>query len=136
MKPEIWGPHAWIFLHSITLEYPDNPTREDKSNMANFFNSLGNVLPCHKCRINFDKHLERYPLTDKVLSCKANLIKWLIDIHNCVNRINNKKELTYEESLQKILDLYNKQDYAILYFGIVLIFITILFTLFKMLSPP
>ena len=27
MKPEIWGPHAWMFLHSITLEYPDRTNR-------------------------------------------------------------------------------------------------------------
>ena len=46
MRPEIWGPHAWIFLHSVTLEYPDNPTDEDKQNMINFIDSLGNVLPC------------------------------------------------------------------------------------------
>ena len=34
MEPEIWGPHAWQFLHSITLSYPDNPTFEDKNNHA------------------------------------------------------------------------------------------------------
>ena len=36
MEPEIWGPHAWQFLHSITLSYPDNPTLEDKNNHAQF----------------------------------------------------------------------------------------------------
>ena len=32
MNPKIWGPHAWIFLHSITLNYPENPTPELKKN--------------------------------------------------------------------------------------------------------
>jgi len=36
MRADIWGPHAWIFLHSISLEYPDNPTNIDKNNMKNF----------------------------------------------------------------------------------------------------
>ena len=90
MKPEVWGPHAWIFLHSITLEYPNNPTNEDKLNIKNFFNSVGLVLPCQKCRLNFNSHLKKYPLTDKVLESKSSLVKWMIDIHNCVNVMNNK----------------------------------------------
>ena len=31
-NPEIWGPGAWLFLHTITLNYPTNPTFEDKEN--------------------------------------------------------------------------------------------------------
>ena len=30
MDPLIWGPHAWFFLHSITLVYPDNPSEQEK----------------------------------------------------------------------------------------------------------
>ena len=36
MDPEIWGPSAWIFLHTITLNYPNNPTIYDKQNYKNF----------------------------------------------------------------------------------------------------
>ena len=25
-----WGPSAWIFLHTITFNYPINPTENDK----------------------------------------------------------------------------------------------------------
>ena len=39
MNPEVWGPPAWTFLHSITLAYPDNPSDIDKSNYENFFSS-------------------------------------------------------------------------------------------------
>ena len=37
MDPEVWGPHGWYFLHSITLAYPDNPTDDDKTYHKNFF---------------------------------------------------------------------------------------------------
>ena len=107
MKPEVWGPHAWIFLHSITLEYPNNPSSDDKLNVKNFMNSLGKVIPCQKCKVNFNNHLEKNPLTDEILMSKSNLVKWLIDIHNSVNKMNNKKEMTYEESLKNLLLLYN-----------------------------
>lgn len=134
MKPEVWGPHAWIFLHSITLEYPDYPTGEDKRNMSNFMNSLKYVLPCEKCRINFENHLEQYPLTNDILSSKSNLIKWLIDIHNSVNKMNNKRVLSYEESLKGLLKLYdcnNNKSYMIIYIFMIILFITICVCLFK-----
>ena len=49
MDPEIWGPHAWIFLHSVTLAYPENPTNIDKKNFELFFNSMQPIIPCQKC---------------------------------------------------------------------------------------
>ena len=58
MNPKIWGKHAWIFLHSITLAYPNCPTDEEKNNTKNFFISLENILPCYECRRNYKKHLK------------------------------------------------------------------------------
>ena len=106
MRPEVWGPHAWIFLHSVTLDYPDNPTIQDKHNMKIFINSLGNVLPCEKCRNNFKHHLKELPITDNVLESKTNLVNWLIDIHNCVNITKMTNKLTHEEAINKILENY------------------------------
>ena len=37
MNPKIWGPGGWLFLHSITLNYPENPTENDKMYHKNFF---------------------------------------------------------------------------------------------------
>ena len=39
-NPEVWGPGAWLFLHTISLNYPTNPTYEDKENYKTFFTSL------------------------------------------------------------------------------------------------
>ena len=124
MRPDIWGPHAWIFLHSISLEYPDYPTDNDKNNMKNFINSLGNVLPCKKCITNFKLHAKT--LDDHVLSSKKNLIKWFIDVHNAVNKFNNKQELTYDNALKNILMLYNKNNSNIL-IGYIIVVIIIIF---------
>ena len=98
IDPEIWGKHGWFFLHSIVNAYPRNPTTADKKNMLNFFMYTQRVLPCFKCRENFAKHLNKYPLTDKILSSDKKLAKWLIDIHNEVNKLTHKKVLTYEEA--------------------------------------
>lgn len=109
MKPEIWGPHAWFLLHSISLEYPENPTIEDKNNMKNFIIYFGKVIPCEKCRVNFNRHLATHPLTDNILSSKENLIKWFIDIHNIVNEMTNKKVLTYDECIEQFSDMYEQK---------------------------
>ena len=62
MDPEVWGPHAWIFLHTITLTYPHNPTDQDKKNYKMFFYNLATVLPCTHCSQNYRIHLKQLPI--------------------------------------------------------------------------
>jgi hypothetical protein len=105
MNPNIWGPHAWKFLHSITLIYPDNPSEQDKINMKTFFTSVGPILPCHKCRNNFGKHLIIFPLNLTALESREKLVKWLINIHNEVNKMTNQPLLTYEQVILNFIDV-------------------------------
>jgi hypothetical protein len=102
IDPSIWGPSLWKSLHYITIAYPDNPTNIDKQNMKLFFGSIGQILPCEKCRLNFSRHLVIYPLTDEVLSSRFDLVNWLINVHNEVNKMNGKKVLSYDE----VMDIY------------------------------
>lgn len=135
MKAEVWGPHAWILLHSITLEYPDNPSEDDKRNMSTFFHALGNVLPCYKCKVNFSNHLEQHPITDTVLKSKTSLVKWLIDVHNDVNKMNNKKTVTYEEGVESILRLYEEKNTNVyIYLSVIVFVIILLFILYRIFN--
>ena len=102
MKPTIWGPYGWLFLHSVTMEYPDKPSSKDKKQMEAFFNSLKHVLPCDTCSRNLIKNMRKTPLTKKVLSSRDNLVVWLIEIHNDVNKSNGKKVLSVKEALQAL----------------------------------
>ena len=86
MDPRIWGPPAWTFLHSVTLAYPDNPTETDRTNYGTFFNNLQPVLPCLKCSNNYLKHIQEDPVENH-LTDKESLVKWLIEMHNKVNRL-------------------------------------------------
>jgi hypothetical protein len=104
ITPEKWGPHGWKFIHYVTLGYPDNPTPEQKENYKYFLTSLGKVLPCHICSNHFKDNLVEMPLDDKALSSKTNLVKWGIDIHNVVNKMKSKPELSYDVALSKISD--------------------------------
>ena len=101
INPSKWGPPSWDFLFYIALSYPDAPTHEDKNNMSNFFTILGKVLPCYTCRDNYSSHLAKFPLEEEQLANRYNLINWLINIRNEVNRENNKPLVTYESIMNR-----------------------------------
>ena len=107
LGPNVWGPYGWKFLHFITIGYPENPSNQDKLNYKNFFHSLGNVIPCPTCAQHYKQHLNMYPLTDNILSNKKNVINWLIDVHNEVNKSLNKRTYTYDEGIDLILSNFN-----------------------------
>lgn len=125
ISPSIWGSAGWKFLHYITFTYPNHPTDEDKESYLNFFNYVGQVLPCKNCRINYKNHQIKYPLNDVVLSTKQNLVNWLINIHNEVNKINGKKIMNYDEVINIYFNNNNKQTFKLSKKAMILLFIFI-----------
>ena len=127
MKQDIWGKHAWIFLHTITLEYPENPSENTKNAIKTMIESLVHLLPCKICQENLSKKLSYHPLTNDILSNKKKLIVWMIDLHNLVNKDIGKKVLTHNEALKYLfkdlkkntVENYNKMYYIVI--GILLI---------------
>jgi len=98
IKPDIWGPHLWRFLHYLSLSYPETPTDEEKEIMLNFLESLQEILPCEKCRYNFNKHLDSLDM--KVLNNNESFVKWMFNTHNEVNKSTGKPELSYDEFIK------------------------------------
>lgn len=101
-NPKLWGSSSWTFLMYIAMAYPDNPTDSDKEYMKIFLRSMGNVLPCEKCRVNFSNHQLRLPLNDAVLNDRYSLLNWLATINNQI-RINNGE---HEMNINDIIDKY------------------------------
>ena len=110
LNPTTWGSHYWKAMHYLTIAYPDEPTDIDKTNVKQFFTSVGKILPCEKCRVHFAQHLQKYPLSDIVLSSRYNLINWLKDIHNEVNLEFNKKIWTYDDVIDEYGDQTDKHS--------------------------
>lgn len=131
MDPQIWGPHGWFFLHSITMCYPLQPTPEEKEKYLLFFKSLSFVLPCDDCCFHFQNYLIKYPIENS-LDSRQSLVKWLIDIHNMVNISNGKPTLSYHEVEKIYNDRYRKKKCRTKLFVILFIIFTIfiLFLLF------
>lgn len=98
--PKEWGPHFWYILHLITFSYPDEPSFIEQSGYHDFFINLQHVIPCESCRKNYKDHIQSNPITP-FLNSKANLIKWLTDIHNKTNTHLKNPLLTVEEVIKK-----------------------------------
>jgi hypothetical protein len=106
--PTIWGPKAWFFLETITMAYPMNPSEEEKKNTKLFFYTLQFVIPCEKCRKNYNEHLDIYPLSDEVLNNRDNLFKWIVNMHNSVD-INKKR--SYNDTYNFYINKYSGSKY-------------------------
>ena len=100
MNPKLWGPHAWIFLHSVTMNYPTHPTTEDKARYRSFFDSLTIILPCEKCAYHYHQHIADDPI-EPALESRNTLVRWLIKIHNKVNADLDKPLYTYEQVIEE-----------------------------------
>ena len=133
INPKIWGNSYWDTAHLITFSYPVSPSDEDRQTIRDFFMIFKKVLPCEKCRNNFNEHLKTYPLNDSVLESRYNLIVWLINIHNEVNKMLGKKVMSIDKVITKysnkenISYLKNAQMWTIILL-IILIIILIIYT--------
>ena len=103
MNQNLWGPKYWFTLHTLSFEYPMNPTFKEKKIYFNVFNSLQYILPCSVCKRNFKKNLVELPLENHIHSRK-DLVYWLIDIHNKVNTETGKRIYTYDD----VINIYEK----------------------------
>jgi hypothetical protein len=130
MNPKFWGPHGWYFLHSVTMNYPKNPSDKDKQIYFNFFKSLENVLPCEKCAYHYSQNLEKLPL-EPALESRDTLVRWLINVHNEVNKETGKREYTYDEVIQEYTKKMNNLDKDQTFIYKLIIVLLMIFIIYK-----
>lgn len=96
MLTSVWGPSLWHYLHTMSFNYPVNPTHEDKKNYKNFIYALKTNLPCKYCRMNMRKNLRDVPLNNKALKDRDGFSRWMFNLHEHINKMLGKKSgLTY-----------------------------------------
>ena len=96
MIVNLWGPPQWHFLHTMSFNYPIEPTQEDKVHYRDYILSLQYVLPCKYCRINLKTNLKSLPLTMDQMKNRESFSRYVYELHELVNRMLKKKSnLTY-----------------------------------------
>ncbi len=102
MPPDVWGPIFWNAMHIVSLAYPATPTEEDKAGTRAFFESLTTVIPCPICRTHYKEKIAASP---PALESKGELIVWVWEIHNEVNKMLKKPEMSMEAFLERMKHL-------------------------------
>jgi hypothetical protein len=92
----VWGPAQWHMLHTISFNYPVNPTEEQKKEYRDYVLSLQNVLPCGACRQNLKTNLRHLPLKMSDMKSRDTFSRYIYNLHELVNKMLKKKSnLTY-----------------------------------------
>lgn len=108
MNQNVWGPHLWFSLHTISFTYPIRPKETDKEEYKSFFIALQHVIPCSICKKNYKRHLKEFPV-DAHLNSRKDLVYWVIDLHNMVNSETGKRVISYEDAIKRYEDAYKKK---------------------------
>jgi hypothetical protein len=94
----VWGPMMWSYLHTMSFNYPVNPTNEDKKHYRDFIISLQYVLPCKYCRMNLANNFKKNPIKPCHMESRDTFSRYIYDLHETVNKMLKKKvHLTYCE---------------------------------------
>ena len=97
MLTQVWGPSMWHFLHTMSFNYPVNPSSKDKENYKRFLNSMKHVLPCGHCRSNLNKNYRSNPITNETMRSRDSLSRFIYSLHERINKqLDKKSGLTFE----------------------------------------
>lgn len=91
MLTTVWGPSIWHFLHTMSFNYPVNPTEDDKKHYSEFIRSLQYVLPCRHCRENLTNNFKAYPLEKCHMANRGTFSRYIYGLHETVNKMLQKK---------------------------------------------
>lgn len=98
MLTNVWGPSLWLFLHTISFNYPVKPTSQDKKYYKQLILNLRHTLPCKYCRENLKKNLKDLPLKNNHLKSRDEFSKYVYDLHEHINKMLGKtSNLTYND---------------------------------------
>lgn len=100
MMTSVWGPSLWHSLHTISFNYPVNPSEEDKKHYYSFIKSISSILPCKYCRDNFKENIKKpnLRLNKCVFKNRETLSKWMYNFHEQVNKnLGKESKLSYSD---------------------------------------
>jgi len=100
----------WLFFHSFSFAYPDNPSDEYKIETANF---ILNIIPknlggCGGCQNDYKTYINNLNFNVfRIVSSKQELSTFFVDLHNDINK---KK---FEQKNKNVTNVTNNFDILI-----------------------
>lgn len=128
LDPNIWGPHYWFFLHTVSVTYPETPNDVTKRKYYDLIQNLPLFLPSGGAKLA--EIIDQYPVTP-YLDSRESFVRWVVFIHNKYNVWLGKPPMdlmdaldNYYQAFQKtpVLESYFQKD-QIIAFLMVLLFL-------------
>ena len=96
----VWGPHYWFFLHTVAESYPMHPNDVTKRKYYDLITNMPLFIPDPDIGDKFSRMIDRYPVTP-YLDNRDSFVRWTHFIHNKVNSMLGKEELSLPMALEK-----------------------------------
>ncbi len=109
LDPNVWGPHYWFFLHTISMTYPHHPNAVTKKKYYEFIQNLPLFIPIEAMSGELSKLIDQYPITP-YLDNRESFIRWVWFIHNKINQKLEKPELSLSAFYTKYYDSYKSNN--------------------------
>lgn len=104
-EPEIWGPHYWFFLHTVSESYPIHPTSVTKKKYYDLILNFPLFIPNQEIGNKFSQMLDKYPVSP-YLDSRDSFVRWVHFIHNRMNTKLGKEQMSMEVALENYRNLY------------------------------
>ncbi len=95
--PEVWGSHYWFFLHTVAHSYPLTPNAITKRKYYDLIQNLPLFIPDAEIGNKFSDLLNKYPVSP-YLDNRESFVRWMHFIHNKINLILGKEEISLMEA--------------------------------------
>lgn len=100
INPDVWGPHLWFFLHTVAYGYPKYPNAVTKRKYYDLIQNFPIFIPNPEIGNKFSHLLDSYPVTP-YLDNRESFMRWVNFVHNKINHLLGKEEISFYASLDK-----------------------------------
>jgi FAD-linked sulfhydryl oxidase len=95
------GRSTWSFLHTAAAYYPVDASPQHRQSMLSLLQSLPVLYPCSYCADHLKGEMQKNPPD---VSGRAQLSKWLCDVHNEVNERLGKDKFDCSRTIERWKD--------------------------------
>ena len=89
---------CWNVIHEFPLNLPyrmQNFNENEKKQIYDFFNKEVSKISCFECRKHYIHYIKKHPI--EICKDSVEIFNWTVELHNDVNRRNNKKIYNSDE---------------------------------------
>jgi len=97
---------------TIAMTYPMYPNDVIKRKYYDFIQNLPIFIPSTEIGNKFSEILDKYPVTP-YLTNRDSFIRWVYFIHNRINYMTGKEEISYDAAIEKYLAEYKPKQISL-----------------------